>query len=385
MIVEIKGAQFANQGAQLMLLATLERLAARRPGTQVVLAPGPNSPYASRARLGALQKLPLRKGLLDLTALAYAWPGGVDAALARYGIVTEARVDAVLDLSGFAYGDRWGEAALARCAAELERFGPRGKRYLFLPQAFGPFRPSAATRRFGHALRHAALVCARDDESLAHLAGLPGSQAATIERWPELTIGVRGDAAAAARWGVDAASALLIPNVRMLDSGPVAAGWRGEYGALLAGLAAACRDRGFAVRVVNHGGTEDRGLCAELAAAAGGLGVIEEPDPFALKGLIGAAGVVVSSRFHGCVAALSQGVRCLATSWSHKYGALFADFGVPDWVVSSAGAAAAAARLEDLLAAPPPAALATRREALAAGVEALWERVFALLPGGEAA
>jgi colanic acid/amylovoran biosynthesis protein len=379
-IVEIKGAQFANQGAHLMLLATLERLAGRRPAAQFALAPGPHSPYESRARLGALQKLPLCKGALDLTRLGYAWPRAVDAALARYGIVTEARVDAVLDISGFAYGERWGDAALARCAAELERFGRRHKPYLFLPQAFGPFGATAAARRFGLALGHAALVCARDEASQAHLAGLPGAPAAAIERWPDLTIGLRGDPAAAARWGIDAATALILPNVRMLDSGPAASGWREGYVALLVALADACRARGRTPRIVNHGGAEDRALCRALAAGAGGLDLIEEPDPRATKGLIGAAGVVVSSRFHGCVAALSQGVPCLATSWSHKYGALFADFGVPGWVAESADAGAAVARLSALLDAPRPAALAARREALAARVDTLWERVFKLLP-----
>lgn len=382
MMVEIKGAQFANQGAYLMLVATLERLQARRPGVQVALAPGPNAPYASRARLGAWQKLPLRKGALDLTAIGYRWPRAVDAALARYGIVTEARVDAVLDVSGFAYGDRWGSAALERCAAELERFGRHGKPYVFLPQAFGPFASSAASRRFGRALRHAALVCARDSESREHVAGLPEAPRAKIETWPDLTLGVQGDPGAAARWGVDAACALIIPNVRMFDSGPPAQGWAEGYLPLLAALAAASRAHGFTVKVVNHAGVEDRALCAQVAATAGGLEVIDEPDPLALKGVVGAAGLVVASRFHGCVAALSQGVRCLATSWSHKYGALFRDFGVPSWVVDDPDAAAARQRLASLLAEPHPAAFAARREALAARVEALWERVFAQLPDG---
>jgi polysaccharide pyruvyl transferase WcaK-like protein len=382
MIIEIKGAQFANQGAHLMLRAVLERLTARRPDAGIALAPGPNSPYGARARLQALQKLPLRKGPIDLTAAGYHWPEGFNLALARYGVVTEARVDAVLDISGFAYGDRWGGRALKTVGAELTRFGRHGKPYLFLPQAFGPFSPSPASRQFGRALRHAALICARDDQSLAHLSGLGAGGGEALLRCPDLTLGVPGESAAAARWGIDASCALLIPNVRMLDPGPARPGWQARYLPLLEALAAECRRRGLAVKVVNHAGQDDAPLCATLAQASGGIEVIDERDPLALKGLIGAAGVVISSRYHGCVNALSQGVPCLGTSWSHKYGALFEEFGVGSRLLTDPDEPQAMRRLTDLLdqGRVEPAGTAERRVQLVAQVEALWERVFDLLP-----
>lgn len=382
MIVEIRGAQFANQGAHLMLLGVLERLQARRPDLEVALAPGPNSPYRSRALLGAWQKLPLRKGSFDLTRAGYAWPRGVDAALARYGVVTEARVDAVLDISGFAYGDRWGGRALEAVAAELGRFHRHGKRYLFLPQAFGPFSPSPASRKFGRALRHAALICARDDQSLAHLSSLGAGLGEALLRCPDLTLGVRGESAAAARWGIDASCALLIPNVRMLDPGPARSGWPARYLPLLEALAAECRRRGLSIKVVNHAGQDDAPLCATLAQAGGGIEVIDERDPLALKGLIGAAGLVISSRYHGCVNALSQGVPCLGTSWSHKYGALFEEFGVGSRLLTDPDEPTAMRMLTDLLdpGRVEPGGTAERRLQLIAQVEALWERVFDLLP-----
>ena len=77
---------------------------------------------------------------------------------------------------------------------------------------------------------------------------------------------------------------------------------------------------------------------------------------------------------------------CLATGWSHKYQALFDDFGLPEGLLRIGDAGSAGAGLESMLA---------RRDAVAAGLHArlpglqarvadLWERVFALLPGPSA-
>ncbi len=60
--------------------------------------------------------------------------------------------------------------------------------------------------------------------------------------------------------------------------------------------------------------------------------------------------LVVSSRFHGCVSALSQAVPCLATGWSHKYQALFDDFGLPEGLLQPVDPDTAVLRLESMLA-----------------------------------
>ena len=43
----------------------------------------------------------------------------------------------------------------------------------------------------------------------------------------------------------------------------------------------------------------------------------------------GRPSIVVSSRYHALVSAMSQGVPVVATGWSHKYATLLDDFGTP--------------------------------------------------------
>ena len=57
----------------------------------------------------------------------------------KWGIVFEADIDLVLDASGFAYGDQWGVINLINTSNEILRLKNRGAKYIFLPQALGPF------------------------------------------------------------------------------------------------------------------------------------------------------------------------------------------------------------------------------------------------------
>jgi colanic acid/amylovoran biosynthesis protein len=157
--------------------------------------------------------------------------------------------------------------------------------------------------------------------------------------------------------------------------------WRHSYAPLLESLARRLAERGFTVRVLNHEGAADAALCESLRRSAGGAEVISEADPRALKGLIGAAGVVVGSRYHACVNALSQGVPCLGTAWSHKYRALFQDFGVAEYLLESSDPTSAHRALDHLLDAREEAVarLQQARPVLEAQVDAMWDRVFSAL------
>src|SRR5690606_19726184 len=62
--------------------------------------------------------------------------------------------------------------------------------------------------------------------------------------------------------------------------------------------------------------------------------VFASDDPVVLKGVLGNALGVVSSRFHALISALSQGVPSIGTSWSHKYEALFRDYDCSEMLIS---------------------------------------------------
>jgi polysaccharide pyruvyl transferase WcaK-like protein len=174
-----------------------------------------------------------------------------------------------------------------------------------------------------------------------------------------------------------------------------------DYVPLMAALAGEARAQGFEPRLLNHEGRSDAAVCRAIAAAAGGLDVIEPGGPLEAKGLIGAAGLVVASRFHACANALGQGVPCLGTSWSHKYAALFADFGAREWLLEQDGAPAAPGSQPAAPAASGPgdirsraierlrtlvarrenvsAGLAAHRDALQWRIDSMWTQVFGLL------
>ncbi len=381
MIVEIKGVQFVNKGAHLMLLAVRERLLREFPDVEIALAIQPNSPKAARAEVAQWGKRSLRWRGVDANEWAYRLPDSWVYFMRRYGFVTEWDVDAVLDASGFAYGAAWGDWALKMTAGELERAARHDKPYVFLPQAFGPFAPGHATRLFGASIGTASLIYPRDEESRRHLLALDHTLEARLQVQPDFTIGMPGDRLAASRHGVGGRTVLVIPNSQMLGNRNPDRGAREGYLPLLRRCAAAAQDAGFEVRWLNHEGSDDAALCSRLAGeGSSASAVIEEADPLAVKGLIGAAAAVVSSRYHGCVSALSQGVPCIGTTWSHKYAELFADFGVTECLLQNA-----AAEPEPLLRRllddrqAHGAALRERATALATKVERMWGQVFEVL------
>ena len=382
--VEIKGVQFRNKGAYLMLLGCLQGLQQLGKPFELVLSPGPNLPYRERAQLGAWQKLSFRRKGLDLTAWLGKLPAAVRNTFKRYGIVTERDVDVILEASGFAYGDQWPLQFLQNTAREVKRFGEAGKPFIFMPQAFGPFKSAESKAAMRDIIRHARLVFVRDPVSLEHVKSCIDVLPDSVILTPDFTVGLKGVDTAASAFlpAIDGPFAALIPNNKVISkfNHANAEAERTRYVEAFAAAANQLTELGLQVVLVNHEGKEDDLLCQEIALLAP-CQIITMEDPLAVKVFIGRAELAVSSRFHGAINALSQGVPCIATSWSHKYHAMMTDFGMADYCIEQLSAVTLTHKISELLEKKSQIqpVLAENAAALKAKNQLMWQRLWAEL------
>jgi polysaccharide pyruvyl transferase WcaK-like protein len=282
--------------------------------------------YEKRARLGLYQRI-------ELNGPTMLW-GRIDrlipAYLRReYGIVTDREIDAVLDASGFAYGDQWGPGPTMAAAARFNFWKKQGKKIILLPQAFGPFTSRQIKRAFHMIADSADLIYARDRISYKHVVDLVGERP-NLKIAPDFTNLLASEPPPA----FDPAGKrfAIVPNFRMIHKTSEADSRR--YMPFLAMCGWHLVDKGFHPLVLIHGEREDLNLGRHLARVIGSdADVIAETDPLRIKGMLGACEGVISSRYHGLVSALSQGVPSLATGWSHKYEALMEDYEFPEGLI----------------------------------------------------
>lgn len=380
MLIEIKGVQFVNKGAELMLHAVLQQMRLHWPDAKLVLAPNVNSPYEKRAVLAALQRMPMRKGPVDLNPFTRFIPTRLRRWLrSHFGIVFACDIDVVLDASGFAYGDQWTEGNSKFLCAEIRHFAAMNKAYILLPQALGPFNRESEIARLKLALPEAALICAREESSFAHVRNLIGD-APNLVQFPDFTNLVTGEVPAYYADGDK--KVLIIPNSNMLSSRNTHGKWQTTYMDVLVNAVNISAELGLIPVLLNHEGEADAEICRQVVqrSAVKDVEIITEPDSLKVKGIIGASKLVICSRFHGCVSALSQAVPCLGTSWSHKYERLFEEYAQQDALLAAdVSVQDLREKMQAMLSTPLSAQQLQRVKTLKEQSEQLWQKVTAVI------
>lgn len=361
--VQLHGVGTWNRGAELMAIAARTALLDSFPGARVSVDRFFGEPE-SRARLGFYTTVesprvgsPMTRwrGRLAQMVLRRLVPG----TLPGLGLVLATDLDAVLDASGFAFSDQWGPGPALGLLQKMESPDYRGKPLILLPQALGPFKNPEVARVCRQLFQRAALICARDRQSFAMVEEL--GFGAKLRQYPDFTLAVPPLEPPPASLP-EGRFVAVVPNARMLDKTDSGT----NYLRLLGAGCQRVAEHGVAVLFVQHDADEDIKVVEAIRTATGyDWPVYRHADPRVLKFVLGRADIVIGSRFHALVSALSQGVPCLGLGWSHKYNELFAEFDCAELLLDPAASVEDMERLVTLLLRPDEHATLGRRIALA--------------------
>lgn len=318
-VFEINGTGTHNRGAELMAIAVSEQVRARYSNPTIVVSsrfgtPADLNRYGFRATWEALGRF----GRLKTFARGLAWRFDANKA-------NPASVDVVLDASGFAFSDQWGAQPAELLLTKMSRPYRKRQDLYLLPQALGTFEKESVRSAVKALFARATQVFARDSKSLES-ARLIGSST-EVRQCPDFTVLV-GPVADASIIVPDQFVG-IVPNIRMLDKTKSGESYLGFLRAAISQV----RQSDLTPAFVLHDAEEDRKVIAMLGADHAAIPVLTHHDPRVLKWLLGKASIVIGSRFHALVSALSQGTPCIGAGWSHKYPELFSDFNCSDYLV----------------------------------------------------
>jgi colanic acid/amylovoran biosynthesis protein len=323
MIIEVTGTNARNKGAELMLIAIRQHFE-ERPDLQLAVDQFFGT-YPERAQYKLLQKV-LLSGWGRSRLAMELMPAEFKRA---FGLVQDEDVEVLLDASGFAFGDQHPPERTVRFADQVEAAKRAGQTVILLPQALGPFEEPVIRDAFTRVVDAADLVFARDDISLEHAQGAAGAPD-HLRQAPDFTNLVHP-----ARPGKseDSDRVCIVPNQRMVEKANTTKE-ADAYVPLMASCIEAVNDAGLRPVLLLHG-DEDADLAAAINHHADRtVPLHKEDDPVALKQYLGESHLVIASRFHALMGALSQGVPSIGTSWSHKYEMLFDEYDCADMLLS---------------------------------------------------
>lgn len=358
MKILLQNAYFENKGAEALIAVTIQEISRRLPGSEFLIRDRDHSTlydsFLNKTQITTVP--PLLGNRYDRFSFLWHFYRRTDqyhiyrlrTLLAqRHRIAVEAgyvrAVDAVIDLSGFAYGDQWG-LNHATNLLPIVSFAAQylGRSFVLMPQAWGPFeKDSKLHAKVKMACRDADIVASRDTESTGHLSRINDrGEAFSIIQKPDIVFAWTPQIAMPRQLQelVDGyfPYAVVSPNMRVYErcDGIMC---DNIYVRTLVDICEKLISKGWRILLVpheitrNHYKSDDRLLCSLVAATIGHAAMCKaitgDFDALNLRGVISRASIVIGSRYHVLVNALSCGVPSFALSWSHKYRQLLELFG----------------------------------------------------------
>ena len=245
-------------------------------------------------------------------------------------------IDTVFDISGFAFGEKWGGSPLKNLAFFVKKMNKQGTKFYLLPQAFGPFPSSEMAENVRQVVQNSELVMARDKQSYEFVQSTLLAPTEKVVLFPDITLTFKSSIPISDKEFANP-FCTVVPNERMLDKASI--NWQQNYIEVISKIVRIVIDKSdLNVIILIHaqGGSKDREVGQEilnrvLPDSSERAFIYVEEDPARLKSIISRSAFLVGSRFHALASALSSNTPALATSWLHKYEMLFQDYHCDDY------------------------------------------------------
>ena len=335
LIIELRGVEFINKGAELMLRAIVAKIEENFPNAifvmenRIGLSPRAlllkNNIYSKTTfKVKRYNKLHL---FLD-TSFITNYLSPTKRRSMKY--VSEDEINVVIDGSGFAFGDQWGaQYAADVLSSHIEKWKSSNKTIILLPQAFGPFEKKDLRREMDKVVKNADLIFARDPISYDYIQSIDRGNS-KIKQSPDFTSLLKGTLPDYFDESIHQVA--VVPNNKMITSNDKEKA--NAYIDLLTKAILIIKRKGFKPFFLIHEGKGDLALAERINRDLSiSIPIIVDDDSLVIKGIIGSCYAIITARFHGLVSALSQGVPCLATGWSHKYEMLLNDYSFPEALI----------------------------------------------------
>ena len=337
---------FENRGDQLMIMSVVEQIKKYAPDAQILVLKrvfDQNHSYCIQNKLFPLQ--PKNSGIRN--SKTYSWI--VNLLLRDEWINTPRQVDLILNCRGYYIADCWIKNDDFVRSAEIfyKQFNKKGRRLIMLPQAFGPFENEPSKAMMNFICQQADKIYAREKQSFEYLSKVcPDTD--KIEVVPDFTCVCHAENNPSIQLPKKN-YVLIIPNARMIDK--TSANVSDSYLLFLTQIIRDILKKGENVYLLNHEGKNDEQLLHIINDEfSGSLPILTNLMGTEIKALIKDCKLLISSRYHGVVSGLTQGVPTLCTSWSHKYEQLLKEHGCENNILDVNDISKSISIIEDALA-----------------------------------
>jgi polysaccharide pyruvyl transferase WcaK-like protein len=255
-----------------------------------------------------------------------------------------------IDISGFAYGDKRGYQQPLETVKVMEFCKQQGAKYIFMPQAWGAFKNQEVAANCKKMISIADDYFTRDDVSRKYVADLLEKEISEVPLLPDIAFHypipeIDGYSILDQNGYSNPKSQPLLgisPNMRIYER-MQGKGADNKYVQLFVNLIHTLKQEYHIVLIPNEirppsdNIPDDAFLCAtiyNLLNDKQNVTLIKGYRSAAeIKSVIREMEIVIASRFHSLIFALSLGIPCMAISWSHKYKELFKLFHLEKYVL----------------------------------------------------